>query len=111
MSTHPSSAFLKTLNYKTMKLEVYTDYENIINNKLEDDLDVKYKFMQDWVFNFNPFTGLWNAFPRNSYNEYWNNHEIEGVLRSKDINTILFLLQKSNGNVEVINKITSGDKK
>lgn len=94
-----------------MKQEVYTDYENIINNNLEEDLDVKYKFMQDWIFNFNPYTGLWNAFPRNSYNEYWNNYELGGVLRSKDINTILFLLQKSNGNVEVINNITTGDKK
>jgi hypothetical protein len=53
-----------------MKQEVYTDYENINNNNLEEDLNVKYKFMQDWIFNFNPYTGLWNAFPRNSYNEY-----------------------------------------
>ena len=29
MSTHPSSAFLKILNKKAMKQEVYTDYENI----------------------------------------------------------------------------------
>lgn len=93
-----------------MKQEVYTDYENISNNNLEEDLDVKYKFMQDWIFNFNPYTGLWNAFPRNSYNDYWNNYELEGVLRSKDINTILSFLQKSNGNIDVINKTSIGNK-
>lgn len=93
-----------------MKQEVYTDYEKISNNNSEQDLDVKYRFMQEWIFNFNPYTGLWNAFPRNSYNDYWNNYELEGVLRSKDINTILSFLQKSNGNIDVINKTSIGNK-
>lgn len=94
-----------------MKQEVYTDYENNDVNNLEQDLDVKYKFMQDWIFHFNPYSRLWNAFPRNNYNDYWNNYELGGILRSKDINTILSFLQKSNGNIDVISKTSIVNKK
>ena len=110
MSTHPSSAFLKTLNNNTMKQEVYTDYENIKEfSPVEEQSDVKYEFMQDWVFHFNPYTSLWNAIPRHLYNGYWSNYEIKGILRSKDINTLLYLLHRGKGNLENINKITSVD--
>lgn len=112
MSTHPSSAFLKILNKKIMKQEVYTDYENIKEfSPVEEQSDVKYEFMQDWIFHLNPYTGLWNAIPRHSYNAYWSNYDLKGVLRSKDINTLLYLLHRGKGNIDIINQITSGESK
>jgi hypothetical protein len=99
MSTHPSSAFLKILNYKTMTQEVYTDYENAMTDTSD--------YMHDWVFHFNPYTKLWSAIPRDLYNKYWDNHELEGVLRSRDVNTLFDLLHRAKGNVDLINQLTN----
>ena len=107
MSTHPSSAFLKILNKKTMKQEVYTDYENI--KEFAPVSDVKDEFMHDWTFHFNPYTELWNAIPRNLYNAYWSNYEIKGILRSKDINTLLYLLHRAKGDIDAVHKFTNTD--
>jgi hypothetical protein len=104
MSTHPSSAFLKILNKKTMKQEVYTDYENI--KEFAPVSDVKDEFMHDWTFHFNPYTELWNAIPRNLYSAYWSNYEIKGILRSKDINTLLYLLHRGKGDINAVYKFT-----
>jgi len=49
MSTHPSSAFLKHLNIKTMSQEVYTDYEI---KEFAAVPDVKHEFMHDWTISF-----------------------------------------------------------
>jgi hypothetical protein len=54
MSTHPSSAFLKILNYKTMTQDVYTDYE-IKEFAAITPLSDTDGFMHDWVFHFNPY--------------------------------------------------------
>lgn len=102
MSTHPSSAFLNFLNNNTMKQEVYTDYENT-NQEVPE---VKNEFMQDWVFHFNPYTSLWNAIPRHLYNGYWSNYDIKGILRSTDINTLMYLLYRGKGDINQVHKIT-----
>jgi hypothetical protein len=38
--------------------------------------------------------------------EYWKDYKIEGVLRSKELETLLGLLNKYKGNVEEINRKT-----
>lgn len=86
-----------------MAQEVYTDYEN----KKESE----YEYMHDWVFHFNPYTSLWNAIPRNLYNDYWSNYDIKGILRSKNINTLLELLQKFKGNAQLIEQLINSDTK
>jgi hypothetical protein len=106
MSTHPSSAFLKHLNIKTMSQEVYTDYEI---KEFAAVPDVKHEFMHDWIFHFNPYTELWNAIPRNLYNAYWSNYEIKGILRSKDINTLLYLLHRGKGDIDAVHKFINTD--
>ena len=93
-----------------MKQEVYTDYENIKEfSPVEEQSDVKYEFMHDWVFHFNPYTELWNAIPRNLYNAYWSNYNIKGILRSKEIKTLEYLIHRGKGDIDVINQSLNVD--
>jgi hypothetical protein len=105
----PIFCFPKILNYKIMKQEVYTDYENI--KEFAPISDVKDEFMHDWTFHFNPYTGLWNAIPRNLYSAYWSNYDIKGILRSKDINTLLYLLHRGKGDINAVYKLTDSENK
>jgi hypothetical protein len=98
----PIFCFPKILKYKTMSQEVYTDYE-VKKDLIGDD------HLFNWVFHFNPHTSLWTAIPRDLYTDYWSNYDIKGVLRSKSINTILELLQRSKGDLDLIDQITSSD--
>jgi hypothetical protein len=94
-----------------MSQEVYTDYENIKEFAVVDELSDTEGYMHDWVFHFNPYTKLWNAIPRDLYTKYWDNSQLDGVLRSKDINTLLYLLHRDKGDIDQIHKRTSSDTK
>jgi hypothetical protein len=52
--------------------------------------------IHNYVFHYNTFNKTWNAFPRESYLEYWSNpvESVKGVLRSKDIDTLIELIDK-----------------
>lgn len=89
-----------------MKQEVYTDYE-----KTPIEVESTNDYLHDWVFHFNPYRNLWTAIPRDLYNKYWDDCELKGVLRSKDINTLLELLYRSKGDINLINEITNNVKK
>lgn len=52
--------------------------------------------LYDYVFHFNPYTKLWNAVPRDAYSAYWSDREVKGVLKSKNINTLLELVQRGD---------------
>jgi len=90
-----------------MKQEVYTDYENIKEFAPVSELSDTEEYMHDWVFHFNPYTKLWNAIPRDMYTKYWDNSQLDGVLRSKSFETLLHLLHKCKGDVVEIHKLTS----
>jgi len=66
-------------------------------------------YLNDWVFNFNSYTEQWAAIPRETYNEYWNDYKNAGVLRSKNLNTLLELLHKAKGDTDVIEHIINGE--
>jgi hypothetical protein len=83
------------------KLETYQDVEP--GYKHEDD------FMNDWVFHFNPYADQWAAIPRDKYTDYWNDFKHHAILRSKHLNTLISLLYKSKGDVDIIEDITSGE--
>lgn len=50
----------------------------------------------NYVFHFNPLLKVWTAIPRDEYLQYWNRSikDVDGVLRSKDINTLVELVDK-----------------
>lgn len=86
-----------------MSQEIYTDYEIKEFAAIENSEH----YMHDWVFHFNPYAKLWCAIPRDLYNKYWDDSQLEGVLRSKDIVTLLYLLHRGKGDINQIHKITS----
>jgi len=69
-------------------------------------VDIQNAYLHDYVFHYNVFTCVWNAIPRELYMQYWSNYEVEGVLRSKELETLIALLNKYKGNVEEINRKT-----
>lgn len=85
-----------------MKQEVYQDEEPYYK-----PADLAY--LEDWVFHFNSFRNEWNAIPRETYSDYWNDYKNAGVLRSKHLNTLLDLLHKSKGNKGIIEDIIRGE--
>jgi hypothetical protein len=102
----PIFCFPKLIKYKTMVQDIYTDYEIKEFSAAEPLSDID-GYMHDWVFHFNPYNKMWNAIPRDLYTKYWDNCELDGVLRSKDVSTLLHLLHKCKGDVIEIHKLTS----
>ena len=58
--------------------------------------------LYSYLFHYNHHTGLWSAIPREKVNEYWNNNKTKGVLKSKDIKTLIELITRGK---EFIKKI------
>ena len=81
-----------------MTNEVYTDMEAI----KPDNKAVLYNYL----FHYNHLTGLWSAIHRDSYLNYWSNYETTGVLRSKSMQTLMDILQRTNGDPALIDQLT-----
>ena len=62
-------------------------------------------YLYDWVFHFNHLTNTWAAIPRDLYKQYWDNYNLPGVIRSSKIETLLELLHKSKGDIDLLNEI------
>ena len=58
----------------------------------------------NWVFHFNPYTKKWAAIPRDLYTQYWDEYELEGVIRSKSIDTLIEIIEKTEGE-DIENKL------
>jgi hypothetical protein len=50
------------------------------------------EILQDWLFQYNPYTNIWNAFKREHSSEYWNDASSNNVLKSEDINVLLEMI-------------------
>jgi hypothetical protein len=72
-----------------------------INEAVNDEV------LYGYVFHFNPYTKIWSAIPRDNYSEYWNDANLEGVIRSSKFETIVSILYKTDGNAEKIKKLVS----
>lgn len=89
-----------------MKQETYQDLEpNYPGTEPEA------AYMNDWLFHYNPYTKQWAAFPRESYQLYWSQYKHASILRSRHLNTLVDLLHKSKGDVNIIEDLTRGDVK
>ena len=62
------------------------------------------KNLYGWVFTFNPYEDKWYATPRDNYFALFNGKN-EDVLSSKDITTLMVLVNKTNGNKNKINDL------
>lgn len=73
--------------------DTYQDYEEFYpKNSKKDEL-------YDWVFHYNHVEDLWNAVPRESYNEYFNGLSCDLVKKSKSLETLVDLILDNNKNV------------
>jgi len=78
-------------------METYQDYEHSKSNDQS--------YLYDWVLHFNPYTKLWAAVPKDLYRQYWDNYDLPGVIRSSKLETLLELLHKSKGDVDLLNEM------
>ena len=81
--------------------EVYTDLEN--TPVIQED---KESSLYNFVFHYNHYTKLWNAIPRESYLSYWSSISDETVLKSRSFSTLIELIQRTNGNLALIDQLT-----
>lgn len=61
--------------------------------------------LHDWVFHYNTYTGNWDATTRSNYNALFNGKNSE-VLSSKDIWTLIEIINRTNGDKTKIQKLT-----
>jgi hypothetical protein len=45
------------------------------------------EMLYDWLFHFNPYKDAWAAIPRDLYNQYCNDNNMEGVIYSSKLET------------------------
>lgn len=58
--------------------------------------------LYDYLLHYNHFDKIWNAIPRDKVNDYWNNRNIEGVLRSKNIKTLIEIITRGDDFIKSI---------
>jgi hypothetical protein len=78
-------------------METYQDCEHSKNDNLS--------YLYDWVFHFNHYNNTWAAIPRDMYKQYWDNYNLPGIIRSSKIETLLELLYKSKGDIDLLNEM------
>lgn len=71
----------------------------------EEPVVVPENSLYNFLFHYNNYTGLWSAIPRDKYNEYWSDHKTFGVVRSRSIQTLTELIQKTNGDISLIEQL------
>ncbi len=58
--------------------------------------------LYDYLLHYNHFDKIWNAIPRDKVNDYWNNRNTEGVLRSKNIKTLIEIITRGDDFIKSI---------
>ena len=60
--------------------------------------------LYNWVFNYNPYINKWCACKRDNYNNLFSKSS-KDILKATDINVLIELINKTDGNVDKINKL------
>ena len=58
--------------------------------------------LYNYVFHYNNHENLWSAIPRNVYLDYWNSNNVKSVLKSKEISTLIELINKGEEFIESV---------
>ncbi len=59
-----------------------------------------------WLFHYNPHTELWYAFHSEDHRAYWNGTQtVHPVLKARDHSVLVKLLEHTNGDTAMIEKI------
>ena len=60
--------------------------------------------LYDWLFHYNHYTNMWNAFKRDDLNKYFNG-KLEIALSSKKHSTLVDIIEKTGGDETKIKKL------
>jgi hypothetical protein len=74
--------------------EVYTDHE----------IKPNMKELSNWVFHYNSATNTWDATTRDNYTNLFSDRS-NGVISSSRFETLVDLIYKAKGNINLIHKI------
>ena len=66
-------------------------------------------YLYNWVFHYNAFSSTWAAIPREDYDKYWNDINNTAILRSTNLDTLLSILAKTEGDPVLIQKLITND--
>lgn len=66
--------------------------------------------LHDWVFHFNIYTDKWGAATRDNYQSLFSDRK-HGVLESSNINTLVELIERTNGDTLKIEKLVKTSEK
>lgn len=61
------------------------------------------KLLHGWIMTWNDYLGVYCAVDRDNYNKLFNGGD--GVIKSKDINTLQELIMRTGGNPEKLKKL------
>ena len=61
-----------------------------------------------WLFTYNPHTKLWSAFKSEDKEAYFNNTECPSKITSKTIDTLLYMIIKTDGKPEEFDSLVDG---
>lgn len=65
------------------------------------------KKLTNWVFTYNDFTSQWQATTRDNYSLLFNDSTNSKVLRSKDMDSLIALIRKTEGDPVKIKRVVS----
>lgn len=60
--------------------------------------------LHDWVFHYNTYTNKWEGATRDNYHNIFSSNK-EGVIRSSRIETLINLIERTNGDIAKMNKL------
>ena len=61
-------------------------------------------YLHEWLFNYNGYEKLWYAFTRETKDDYFNGTG-NRYIKSKNIDTLMFIIVKAEGKFENINDV------
>ena len=63
-------------------------------------------YLHEWLFHYNGYEKLWYAFTRETRDDYFNGTG-NRYIKSKNIDTLMFIIVKAEGKFENINNVVN----
>ncbi len=63
------------------------------------------EYQQQWLYNYNIYEQCWRACKREHYLELFSNNDSGNVLKSSKIDTLVEIVNKTNGDLTKLNQV------
>lgn len=61
--------------------------------------------LHDWIFHYNVYTKKWEGVIRDNYAKLFSDQNSNDILRSSKIETLIEIIEKTNGDEKAISKL------